>query len=197
MEKLIGAIGAAAPFLAPYPSFVKALVALWLVLTAALAAALLLAAPPKREGPATVADAPERAGSKGAWLVIEGLEFFAAAPGAQVRVTAHVNGVPFVYPSVGGVEWLEVGPGMSAQKFHLPPTREAYLIRFEAKARAPARSGEGWTEGALTSVDEHRVRAPQDLPHEGVYVLHTLDPIHRARSASAEATISYRVVETP
>ena len=131
------------------------------------------------------------------WLVIEGMGFYAARPGAQVRVMANVNGTEYEYPSVGGIKWLEVGPGMSAQKYRLPPTDNHYVIRFEADVRVPGTDGEPDTMGKLTSVAEDIVAVPGDIPFSGQYVLHTLDPVHMARSAGANAVISYRITNAP
>jgi hypothetical protein len=132
-----------------------------------------------------------------AWLVIEGLEFFAALPGAQVRVTAYVNGSEYVYPSAGGVEWLEVGPAMSAQKFRLPPAADEYIVRFEAAVRVPRKGKKPQATGALTSVAEDVVNVATDIPFAGRYILHTFDPVHMARSAQANAELSYRITYDP
>jgi len=147
------------------------------------------------DAPASPPVAPPAA--RKAWLVVEGMEFFAALPGAQVRVTANVNGTEYVYPSVGGVEWLEVGPGMSAQKFRLPPERDEYIVRFEADVRVPGKGKQRTITGKLTSVAEDIVHAPGDIPHAGRYVLHTFDPVHMARSAEANAELSYRITYDP
>ena len=45
IERIVGAVAALAPFLAPYPVWVKGLFAVWVVLAAALAVALVLARP--------------------------------------------------------------------------------------------------------------------------------------------------------
>lgn len=131
-----------------------------------------------------------------AWLVVEGLDFGAAREGAQVRITATVNGAEYVYPSVGGVEWLAVGPAMSPQKFRLPGGQE-YVIRFSAAVRVAGRGDEPPTLGALTSVNEDIVAVPRDLPYAGRYILHTFDPVHMARSADASARLIYRVTFDP
>jgi hypothetical protein len=132
-----------------------------------------------------------------AWLVIEGMDFYAGRPGTQVRVTASVNDTEYIYPSVGGVQWLEVGPGMSAQKFRLPPADETYTIRFEAAVRVPGENGEPDTLGTLTSVEEDIVNIAEDIPFSGRYVLHTLDPVHMSRSAQANAEIAYLITYDP
>jgi len=131
------------------------------------------------------------------WMIIEGLEFFSARDGAQVRVLANVNGTEFIYPSLAGVEWLQVGPSMSAQIFRLPPANDRYIIRFEASVQVPARHGQPATEGKLTSVKQDVVSITTGIPFTGRYVLHTFDPIHRARSADANAELRYRITHEP
>src|SRR5688500_16138051 len=104
--------------MAPYPTWVKSMFALWVGLSAMLAVALILARP-AADVKGTIRPAlPDNVNAtklKDLWLVIDGIEFFAAKDRAQVRVVANVNGTEFTYPSKGGIEWLEVGPAMSAQ----------------------------------------------------------------------------------
>ena len=130
-------------------------------------------------------------------MVIDGLEFFSALDGAQVRVVANVNGTEFVYPSRAGVKWLEVGPSMSSQVFRLPPARERYIIRFEAMVRVPARGGAPERRGQLKSVREDVVDIAKGIPFSGRYVLHTFDPVHMARGARADAELMYRITHDP
>jgi len=210
MDTLIKWISTLAPFLATYPPFVKVIFSAWVLLTAVGLICLVLAKPgsavkeseDKNETAAvTQAQAPAAPGGrsdvpKDVWMIIDGSEFFAAREGAQVRVIADVNGTELTYPSRAGVEWLEVGPSMSSQLFKLPPTKERYLIRFKADVRVPVRHGEPIT-GQLTSVKEDVINLATDLPFNGRYVLHTFDPIHRARSADADAQLSYRLTYDP
>jgi hypothetical protein len=139
---------------------------------------------------------PIPSGTKEVWLIIDGLEFFSAFEHTEVQVLANVNGTEFIYPSRGGVEWLEVGPSMSPQVFRLPPARDRYVVRFEAKVRV----GEGGSpeiRGELKSVTEHVIDVATDIPFTGRYILHTFDPIHRSRSARAEAELLYRITNDP
>jgi hypothetical protein len=140
---------------------------------------------------------PVPSGQKDAWMVIEGMEFFAVKEGAQVRVVANVNGTEFSYPSKAGVEWLEIGPSMSAQVFRFPPTPDRYVIRFYVDVRVPQGRGSSWINGQLRSVNENIVAVPRDIPYSGRYVLHTFDPVHRARRAQAEAELKYRITFDP
>jgi hypothetical protein len=131
------------------------------------------------------------------WLVIERLEFFSAKPGAQVRVVADINGTEYIYPSLEGVEWVEVGPSMSSQVFKLPPVPDQYIVRFGADVRVPASGSEPEILGKLTSVKEDIVNITSNLPYQGHYVLHTFDPVHSTRSANAEAQLIYRITPDP
>jgi hypothetical protein len=159
-------------------------------LSAGLVVSLVLARSPNALGKE---DKPPR----DVWMVIEGLEFFSTLPGAQVRVVANVNGTEFIYPSVGGVEWLEVGPSMSSQVFHLLPAQERYIVRFEAAIRVPAEAGRPGITGRLTSVKEAIVNVDSGFPFVDKYILHTFDPVHMSRGASAQAVLNYRLTCDP
>jgi len=58
---------------------------------------------------------------------------------AEVQITAFVNGEAFTYPSLAGVRWMKIAPGMSPATFDLQPAR-AYTLRFEGKLRVHDRS---------------------------------------------------------
>jgi len=201
MDNLLKWLLAAAPFLAPYPPWVKSVFALWVGLGSVLVVALILARPATTASPSADQPPPTKppiSKQNELWMVTDGLEFFAANEGAQVRVVANVNGTEFTYPSKAGVEWLEVGPSMSPQVFHLPPAADRYIVRFDATVRVPGRAqGKPWITGQLKSVNEHVVNVSTDIPFSGRYVLHTFDPVHRARSASAEAQLLYRITADP
>jgi hypothetical protein len=203
MDNLIKWISTVAPFLAPYPVWVKGVFSGWLLLSAVLLIGLILARRPPHAlnaGSANAASASvlvTQTSGDDAWLLIDGLEFYAAKPGAQVQVKANVNGTQFTYPSVAGVTWLEVGPGMAGQTFHLPPTKSRYVLRFEATVRIPATRSQPEIIGHLRSVKEDFVDVTRDLPFNGRYVLHTFDPVAHSRSASAEASLVYRVMTSP
>lgn len=132
IEKITKAISALIPFLAAYPSWVRVLFSVWVLLSAVLLLALVLARLPG--APAASADAPPPADRQPSdeplWLSIDGVGLFGELEGGKVKVTAKVNGLEYHYPSLEGIEWLEVGPTMSAQQFRLPRAREGYDIRF-------------------------------------------------------------------
>ena len=190
MENLIKGLLAIAPFLAPYPPWVKFVFVGWVGLTAVLLVALILARP-------VTVPSTAPSSQRDAWMVIEGMEFFAAKEGAQVQVVANVNGTEFVYPSKAGVEWLEIGPSMSPQVFRLPSTPDKYVVRFSAVVRVPEGSESSWINGQLKSVNDNIVAVPGDIPYSRSYLLHTFDPVHRARSAQAEAELKYRITFDP
>jgi len=117
-----------------------------------------------------------------AWLVIESVESFGGPQ--EVRVLAFVNGTEFVYPSIGGVEWLEVGPSMSAGKFKLPRSTE-YEVRFEMN-----------DAGGNSYISQERaiVRA-RDLPFQGEYNVHKVSD--GSRVAPVSAAIRFKVTRQP
>lgn len=61
---------------------------------------------------------------------MEGVDVFSGFEGAKVKVTAKVNGLEYRYPSLEGVEWMEVSPTMSSQQFRLPRFQHGYDVRF-------------------------------------------------------------------
>jgi hypothetical protein len=218
MDKLIKAISSVAPFLAPYPPWVKGAFALWILATAFLLIGLVLGRPSSSDtanglrtssdttgtsepaGPSSDANsqpAAQRVQQEVLWLIIDRVEFFAAKPGVQIRLTADVNGTQFIYPSRAGIQWLEVGPSMAAQAFRLPPTDRRYAVRFEALVRIPATDTQPQINGELKSVNEQIIDIATDLPYAGRYILHTFDPVHMARSANAEAEVRFRISDAP
>jgi hypothetical protein len=68
---------------------------------------------------------------------ILGVDFGAGAGPAQVQLTAVVNGVRLVYPSLIGEPWLCAGQQSIPQGFRTPAT-DQYNVRFELKFRAEA-----------------------------------------------------------
>jgi hypothetical protein len=75
--------------------------------------------------------------SPSTYLRIDGITAFNLIPTPTVRVTAYVNGTQFHYPSLAGIEWLDVAPSMSSQTFRLPAA-ERYEIRFEMETKGNA-----------------------------------------------------------
>lgn len=142
---------------------------------------------------ATPTVTPVPTARRAAWLIIERVDAFGYPEGSEVRVIATVNGVEYVYPTLGGIEWLEIGPTMAAQSFRLPASADAYTIRFAAEVRTPG--DESAAPSRLISVQEEVINVPADLPFEGTYGLHLLNDMSRAARVSAE--VVYRVTYDP
>ena len=76
------------PFIEPYPTWVKALLSLWLVFSATCIAVLLVMQPAK-----------QAAAEEVSWLKISGVKFNGDPErGSGVRVYAKVNGTTYTYP---------------------------------------------------------------------------------------------------
>jgi hypothetical protein len=90
-----------------------------------------------------------------------------------------VNGVDYVYPTLPGVDWLEVGPDMAPQSYQLP-IRDTYIVRFAAMLQ----------DGMLlASVEEHRVTGATDGTK--AYALRQVNS--RTRSAPITAEVRYSI----
>jgi hypothetical protein len=128
-------------FAGSYPAWARVTVCLCL----AIAALTLFLAP--RTTNATIPDTKKNA--DGHWLVVEGVEIYGAGLGWKkvVKVTADVNGVNYVYPTLPGVEWLEPGPDMSPQRFKLPEVRNGYDVRFSMMAHDAVTHDAGGSNG--------------------------------------------------
>ena len=165
-------------FLNSYPFWAKSLAVLGLVLTIGT----LLLAPRIMAEPS---DKKPGAASGEAYLSIRGVNLYPEDEKASIQATAFVNGIPFTYPSLAGVEWLNVGPSMSSQWFKLPKS-DGYALRFEMKLRSPHQP-----EKKLASVEEMQVKA---IPFSGVYQLHVVQGITRAAGVTADIrfTVEYR-----
>lgn len=124
------------------------------------------------------------------WLVIEGVELFDGADDTLVKLTANVNGLSFLYPTLPGIEWMEVGPDMSPQQFKLPVSNSGYQVRFSMKARSGRDTKK--REQDFVSVNVAHVNS---FPFSGTYNLHFAKA--GVRSAPIRATIKFRIATTP
>lgn len=186
MEKVTRAIEALSPFLASYPTWVRAVFAAWVAATAILMLSLLLArrtnvAPSRTFTPD---DSAATAGPPPAyiWLHIKGVTVYDVDEDVAVRVTGTINGNIFVYPSGTEAEWIRVGPNMSPQKFKVPYSKNGYSVRYSMLARAKDRTLKfisQWTEPVTT------------LPFVKPYHLHAFDPESKTRDSKVGATIEY------
>lgn len=124
-----------------------------------------------------------------AWLVIKGINADSLTEKElKVRVTAKVNGVEYVYPSLEGVKWMQVGPEMSPQRFKLSPTAGAYEVSFVM---------EGIYKNAPFKMLSQWVEQVSKLPFSGKYNLHTFDIRSATRSATVSASIEYEIHTGP
>jgi hypothetical protein len=171
-------------FLNSYPTWAKVLALGGLVLTTAT-----LVFTPRTAGDA---QAQPKATQAGAVLRILGVNLFPDDPNAFVRVTAFVNGTSFRYPSLAGIEWLQVGPSMSLQAFPLPKA-EKYELRFEMdlKSQRPGATGEFVSQQTVTiaklpTIGEYNLHRKQQQPGVGI-----------TRSASVNAAVRYAVEPAP
>ena len=152
------------PFIEPYPTWVKALLSLWLVFSAVCIAALLLTQPAKKS-----------AAEAATWLRITGVQFKPPAPGLGVRVYAKVNGTTYTYPNVGGVQWVETGPNMAAGSFKLAGS-SLYELTFTME-----------TNGGPQYASQETVRLKHsELPAPRSYKLFSVRSGQRAPDPTAE-----------
>lgn len=122
-------------FLASYPAWAKVAMLAGVILT--LGVALL--------APRTPIDAEAQTKSGTVGIIgktitfkILGVSSSGLPPSSSVRITAIVNGKLFTYPSLGAVDWLDVGPTMSSQSFQVPLS-DQYEIRFEMEVKGGSR----------------------------------------------------------
>lgn len=122
-------IGALAPFLAPYPMWVKGAFAA-VIFSAAIFFVGLVVAPTR---PPATAEPGSGANTQAAWLEVRGVNAFGGLVGAKAKVTVIVNGTPYHYPSsLPGVDRLEIGSDMAPQRFQIP-FLDRYDVRIEAE----------------------------------------------------------------
>jgi hypothetical protein len=181
MESVLKALTAIAPFLASYPIWTRVLVAGWVILTAATFLALVLTPQIKRNNAAAESASTDDT----VVLSVDRIELFGFddSPNRAVQVFAHVNGTTFRYPSLAGVDWLQVGPDMSPQRFTLPPTSNMYEITFDATLNDGVR---------LVSQDTDSVKASEIASERRrfSYALHKVGA-EKTRSAGIAATVWY------
>lgn len=116
-----------------------------------------------------------------AWFAIQGVDVESGLAGAPAKIAIWVNDTRHTYPSLGGVEWIELGRGMSQHRFRIPAA-QSYKVRFEMSVRGDA--------GARHFISQD-TDVFEALPHNGRYDLHEVVGGTRARPISA--TIVYRV----
>ena len=108
---------------------------------------------------------------------------FPQNPDVAVRVTAFVNGTPFRYPSLSGIEWLQVGPAMSAQSFPLPKS-DRYELRFEMAMKEPSST-------TIREFVSQQTITVTKLPFSGDYNVFRKEGV--TRSASVDASVRFAI----
>jgi len=110
---------------------------------------------------------------------------------ADVQLTAFVNGEPYTYPSLAGVQWMKVRPEMAAITFDIPPS-SSYRLRLEGTLRVHDRTqtrfdaSDVTTEYRLASQTEERITT---LPFAEPYRLYMVDPKTETRAAKPSAVV--------
>lgn len=157
-------------FLNSYPLWAKLLAFLGLLIT--ICALIFAPRVTKEKEKDTDKDKSSRV-----YLKIQGIKGFQSNY-SEIQIDAFVNGNKFRYPSVAGVEWLEVGPTMSPGIFELPDS-DIYEIRFEGRLRDGHRS-----------LASQQVLTITKLPYTGEYNLHLVDKAIRSAAISTRVRFS-------
>jgi len=186
IEKIIKALAGLAPFLAPYPLWVKLLFSVWVIITAVL---FSISSFHTKSTFANTRIARWNATfqrrlvhhKRRRKLYIRGRRDESQSHG-------HRDGVDYVYPSLTDAEWMEVSPDMSSQRFRLPPASRGYDVKFKMA---------GWYAGKEFSMISQWVEHVDNLPFSGRYDLHVLHPESRTRSGEISATVMYEIKESP
>jgi len=186
MDKILQISSTLLPFLAHYPVWVTVLLAVWIVLTVALVAALVLGktgAGAAKKGKQPQA-APKR--STGTFLVLREVQADPkqfAGP-AKVRIQAKVNNQKFDYPAGAKAGWLELGAKMAPVKFALQPMGNSYEVGFTITLLY----GEGQTQMVNQGVQE-----VNRLPFSGEYPVQAFHAEAKTRSGKVAANIGYEI----
>jgi len=118
---------------------------------------------------------------------IKPIKLFPERPNAEVQLSIFVNGTEYRHPSVGGVEWMKVGPSMS-EKIIEVPTSSRYDIRFEMRLR------DGPTLKTQQQLAAQQVTPVKALPYSEEYRLYQVE--NKSRAASVSAVVSYEVLRS-
>ncbi len=130
------------------------------------------------------------------FMRIEEIRLFPVNENTEIQLYAIVNGNRYRHPSVGGIEWMKVGPGMSHKVIELPKT-DRYEIRFELIYRngkeiiGSTTILENVKEKAMMS---QMIRRVMKIPFSEEYELYPVK--NKTRSASVGASVSYSIYGT-
>jgi hypothetical protein len=163
----------------------------WVILTATFIIGLALGKPSAPETGNMNGSTPNPPGreteDQRIWLVVEGVDAY-EIENAVVKVVANVNGTKYVYPTLEGIEWMEVGPSMAPQKFLLPKANK-YEISFSMKVRQGNRVRD------FVSVEKISVKATDAKSFSSQYDLHSKDG--GVRAASVSAAVRFKLSQNP
>jgi hypothetical protein len=112
------------------------------------------------------------------YLKIQGVKIFPSNDYGEIQIDAFVNGTKFRYPSVAGVEWLEVGPTMSPGIFEVPDS-DIYEVRFEGRMR-----------GSYRNLASQQILRIIKLPYTNEYNLHQVEQAMRSAAITARVRFS-------
>lgn len=128
------------------------------------------------------------------FMKIKAIQLFPDDPEAEVQVICYVNGIEFIHPSVGGVNWMRVGPSMSEKIISLPKAA-SYDIRFEMRFRSDKKLSGGTKsvqiEQGPQQATSQMVTPVTALPFSEEYSLYLVND--GSRAASVKAIIPYEI----
>lgn len=133
--------------------------------------------------------------TKRTYMRIEGVKLYPDNENIDIQVFAFVNGTSFKHPSVGGVEWMKVGPNMSHKIIELPKA-EAYQIRFELRYKegdVVLGSSTNLVPKEFNRMASQMVTQVLKYPFTEVYNLYKVND--RSRGASVSASVKYTLYQ--
>ena len=179
-----------APFLAPYPGWVKSAFVICVLSGASCLIGLVVAAPrakdaiPSKEvASSSTSDAtrpyPPR---DNVWLTILGVRAYGGASTKAIRVRFKVNGIEYTYPNAPGVKWQAFGfDQTTAQQSFRIPLSDSYTVNFLAELEG----GGEW----LNAEDQHVKIDPTEVYR---FSLHDLTLMVRGSNQVAEVLYTIR-----
>ncbi len=133
------------------------------------------------------------------FLVVRAVTLYPENPSAEVQVFFAVNGLEFKFPSVAGVEWMNIGPFMSGKTVEVPPSVEyvvSFRMRLRPSANEPAAELDSKQQMHIPireASSQSMIRVPRsNLPFRGSYSLY--DVQNGVRGASVRASIDFEIL---
>jgi hypothetical protein len=171
METLLKFFATFIPFLNPYPLWVKLAVSAVIITSAIALIGIIVAAPTSHEAAA-------KSDSR-AFLIIHGVTLYGGHADA-IQLTAIINGTNYVYPTLDGVDWAEVGDTMAPQTFQIP-IAPRYDVSFSMKAQR--------RHSDFKSVETQSFNGGSD----GAKIYHLHEVNNRTRGAAISADVNYEI----